>query len=95
MEHLVQLIKHKAGVTDDQAKLAAEAVLDHFKLKFPSVLHAEIDRVADGGDFGDAAKARFEDVRDKLEEMAKHAGDKAGDLANEIRHKINELFSKK
>ncbi|MBK7908924.1 hypothetical protein [Candidatus Pollutiaquabacter sp.] len=51
MTHLANLIKLKANLTDEQAQLAAEAVMDHFKLKFPHILHAELDRVAEGGEF--------------------------------------------
>ncbi|HRH64727.1 MAG TPA: hypothetical protein PLU53_00370 [Bacteroidia bacterium] len=95
MEHLVNLVKAKAGISDEQAKLAVQAVMDHLKLKFPTFLHHELDKVAEGGDFGDAAKEKFEGLRDKAEEAAKHVGEKAEAFAIEIREKLNELFGPK
>ncbi|MBK7911837.1 hypothetical protein [Candidatus Pollutiaquabacter sp.] len=95
MTHLANLIKLKANLTDEQAQLAAEAVMDHFKLKFPHILHAELDRVAEGGEFGDTVREKFDDVRDKVEAVAKQAGAKAEELAKEVGEKLNEWFAKR
>ena len=35
------------------------------------ILHHELDKVAAGGNFGDAAREKFEGLRDKAEEAAK------------------------
>ncbi len=48
MEHLVNLVKAKAGLNDEQAKLAVQAVMDHLKSKFPTILHHELDKIAEG-----------------------------------------------
>ena len=66
MEHLIQLVKDKAALSDAQAKAAVEAVMAEFKLKFPGFLHSELDKVASGGDFGDSAREKFDHLRDKL-----------------------------
>ena len=95
MEHLIQLVKDKAGLSDEQAKTAVEAVMAEFKLKFPGFLHSEIDKVAEGGDFGDSAREKFDHLREKLEEAAKKAGEKAEDFAEEVRSKFSEMFGEK
>jgi hypothetical protein len=88
MDYLINLIKEKAGVTDEQAKAAAEAVVADLKNKFPQFLHPELDKIADGGDFGDATKKKLEELRDKVEETAKQVG-------SELREKFNEFFGPK
>ncbi|MBK7853449.1 MAG: hypothetical protein IPJ66_20590 [Bacteroidetes bacterium] len=95
MEHLVNLVKAKAGLSDEQAKLAVQAVMDHLKSKFPTILHHELDKIAEGGDFGDAAREKFDGLRDKAEEAAKHVGEKAEAFAGELRQKFNEVFGPK
>ncbi len=95
MEHLIQLVKDKAALSDAQAKAAVEAVMAEFKLKFPGFLHSELDKVASGGDFGDSAREKFDHLRDKLEEAAKKAGEKAEDFAEEVRSKFSEIFGDK
>lgn len=92
MEHLTKLVKEKANLNDEQAKAATEAVITEFKRKFPKLLHAEIDQVAEGGDFGDSAREKFEHIRKKMEEAAKIAGEKAEGFAEELRSKFSELF---
>jgi hypothetical protein len=92
MEHFIQLVKDKAGIADDQAKVAVESMMDELKRKFPRFLHAELDKVADGGDFGDSAREKFDHLKDQLEEAAKNAGEKAEEFAEEIRNKFSEMF---
>jgi hypothetical protein len=93
MQHIINLLKEKANLSDEQAKVAAEAVLQEFKLKFPGILHSEIDKVAAGGEFGDSAREKVEQVRDKLEEVARNAGQKAEELAAELKNKVSEMFN--
>ena len=92
MDYLINLVKEKAGLNDEQAKAAVEAVIGQFKLKFPGILHSEIDKIAAGADFGDSAKEKFEQLRDKLEEVAKNTGEKVEGLAEELKNKFSEMF---
>ncbi|HNS12649.1 MAG TPA: hypothetical protein PKM97_08565 [Bacteroidia bacterium] len=92
MDHLIKIVKEKANLKDEQAKAATEAFLTEFKLKFPKLLHTEIDKVAEGGDFGDSAREKFDHIRDKMEEAAKLAGEKAEGFAVEIKKKFSEMF---
>ena len=92
MEHLIKLVKEKANLSDEQAKAATEAFLAEFKQKFPKLLHTEIDKVAAGGEFGDSAREKFDHIRDKMEEAAKLAGEKAEGFAEEVKKKFSEMF---
>ncbi len=94
MEHLIKLVKEKANLSDEQAKASVEAMMAALKEKFPNFLHAELDKVASGGDFGDSAREKFDHLRDKLEEAARSAGEKAEGFAEEIKNKLGEMFGK-
>ena len=92
MEHLIELVKTKAGLSEEQSKAAVEAMMAEFKEKFPRFLHSELDKIASGGDFGDSAREKFDHLRDKLEEAAKSAGEKAETFAEEVKLKFSEMF---
>jgi hypothetical protein len=95
MNHFITLLQEKAGLNQEQARAASEAIMADLKKKFPSFLHNELDKIAAGGEFGDSAREKFNLLRDKLEEAAKKAGEKAEDLAEEVRNKFSELFGDK
>ncbi|HNP47347.1 MAG TPA: hypothetical protein PKK99_00505 [Bacteroidia bacterium] len=95
MEYLVNLVKEKAGLSEEQSKKAVDTIINELKAKFPGILHHELDKVAAGGNFGDAAREKFEGLRDKAEEAAKKAGVKAEAFAGELKEKFNEIFGPK
>ncbi len=92
MDYLINLVKEKAALNDEQARAAVEAVVGHFKQKFPGILHSEIDKVAAGADFGDSAREKFDQLREKIEEAAKSAGVKAEGFAEEMKNKFSDIF---
>lgn len=92
MEELIHKIVGSTGISSEQAKKAIEIVRDDLKLKFPTILHSEIDNVIDGGKFGNAYREKAENLRDKIEEVAKEAGNKAESVFADIRERMNELF---
>ena len=92
MDYLINLVKEKAALNDEQARAAVEAVVAHFKQKFPGILHSEIDKVAAGADFGDSAREKFDQLREKIEEAAKSAGVKAEGFAEEMKNKFSDIF---
>ncbi|TAH40742.1 MAG: hypothetical protein EYC69_10155 [Bacteroidetes bacterium] len=95
MQHLIEIVKSKASLSEEQSKAAVEAMMAEFKQKFPGFLHSELDNIASGGDFGDSAREKFDRLRDKLEEAAKSAGEKAETFAEEVRNKFSEMFGDK
>ena len=92
MVHLKEIVKVKTGLSDVQASAAVGAVMTDLKHKFPKFLHAELDKVASGGDFGDSAREKFDHLRDNLEDAAKKAGEKAEGFAEELKVKFSEMF---
>lgn len=93
MEELIHKIVGNTGITGDQAKKAIETVRDDLKSKFPSFLHGEIDNAISGGKFGSSYREKVDQVRDKIEEVAKEAGNRAETVITEIRGKLNEMFN--
>ena len=63
--------------------------------QIPRILHHELDKVAAGGNFGDAAWRNSKDFAIKAEEAAKKAGVKAEAFAGELKEKFNEIFRPK
>ncbi|REJ80155.1 MAG: hypothetical protein DWQ44_13050 [Bacteroidetes bacterium] len=92
MKYLIELVKTDAGLTDEQATKAVESMMKHFKSRFPEFLHSELDKIADGSDFGDSFRDKFEAFRDKLSYAAKQTGEKAEGLAEEIKIRFNEFL---
>ena len=90
MEALIHKIVGSTGITGEQA---IELVSEELKTKFPSFLHGEIDNVINGGKFGNTYRDKADHLRDKIEEVAKEAGSRAETVFNEIREKLNEMFT--
>ena len=93
MEALIHKIVGSTGITGEQAKKSIELVSEELKTKFPSFLHGEIDNVINGGKFGNTYREKADHLRDKIEEVAKEAGSRAETVFNEIREKLNEMFT--
>lgn len=55
MNELINMVKSKAGISDDQAKQAVETVINALKQRLPSSLSSQIDSALSGG-LGEAAK---------------------------------------
>ncbi len=92
MEYLIRRYQSEVGLTREQAVVAAEVTMQFLKEKFPAVLHAELDKVADGGEFGDATKEKAVDVKNKVEDLAKQAGEKAEEIAKEVKEKLSGFW---
>lgn len=56
MDELVNAVSKKTGLSQDQARAAAQAVLDYLKQKLPAPVAGQIDTVLKGGGLGEAAK---------------------------------------
>ncbi|MCC7232432.1 MAG: hypothetical protein IT242_05770 [Bacteroidia bacterium] len=95
MNHLVNLVKFKAGITDEQARAAVDVMISQFKQKFPQILHPEIDSVANGGNFGDSVRGKIEELKGSFVIAARNVGEKAGTLGEELADKLHEIFNPK
>jgi hypothetical protein len=57
VDELVKVVSKKTGLSEDQARAAAQAVLDYLKGKLPGPVAGQIDSVLKGGgSMGDMAK---------------------------------------
>ena len=60
MEELIELVSQKAGLSEEMAKKAVDAVIGYLKDKLPSPIAGQIDGVLGGGgmpkDLGDLTK---------------------------------------
>ncbi len=57
MDELVKVVSQKTGLPPEQAKAAAQAVIDYLKSKLPGPVAGQIDGVLQGGGgMGDMAK---------------------------------------
>lgn len=49
MDELVKVVAQKTGLSQDQARVASQAVIDFLKTKLPAPVAAQIDTVLKGG----------------------------------------------
>ena len=50
MDELVKLVTQKTGISDEQARMAVNTVLDFLKSKLPAPIAGQLDGVLGGGD---------------------------------------------
>jgi ElaB/YqjD/DUF883 family membrane-anchored ribosome-binding protein len=85
MTELINLLKEKAQLTDEQAQRAAEAIGSYIKSKMPAALHNEIDQILQGKKLGEASKQ-------KLNDAAADLRDRAEEMLNDVREKLSGMF---
>jgi predicted thioredoxin/glutaredoxin len=88
MNPLASEIRQKAGITEEQAVKAAQAVSDFLKARTPHLLHEQLDVILNGGTLSDAVKKKFEILRDDVEDAARNLGKKAEEFASDIKKKF-------
>ncbi len=49
MDELVKVVAQKTGLSEDQARAAAQAVIDYLKTKLPAPVAGQLDSVLKGG----------------------------------------------
>ena len=59
MDELVKLVSQKAGISEDQARIATETVLDFLKDKLPPQFAGQIDTILSGGDISKSLGGLF------------------------------------
>ncbi len=94
MEQLVRDVSQKAGITDDQARIAVATVTESLKKRLPSVFHRQLDHLLAGGTLSDGVKRKFDDMTRDLEEAAKHFGQRAGAFAEDVKKKMDDMWKK-
>ena len=56
MNELIKLVSQKTGISEDQANMAVQTVLDFIKQKLPAPITSQIDDLLSGSGLGDVAK---------------------------------------
>jgi hypothetical protein len=49
MEEIIQTITEKTGISDDQARQAAQVTVEYIKSKIPPMFATQLDRLLEGG----------------------------------------------
>lgn len=105
MQELIQNLKDRAGLTDDQAVKAIDTVKDFVKSKLPAAIAGNVDNWFSGlggaaapqpkkEGLADQAEDFLDNVSDKVEDWAEKAKDKAEDIMKEAKDKISGFFDK-
>lgn len=56
MDELIKEVSTKTGLSPDQSRAAAEAVINFLKARLPAPIAGQIDAALKGGNMGDIAK---------------------------------------
>jgi hypothetical protein len=49
MDEIIKTITEKTGISDEQARQAAQATVDYIKSKIPPMFATQLDRLLEGG----------------------------------------------
>ncbi len=70
MEELTNLVKEKAGVNDEQANLAINAVVHYLKQRTPGIIHSQLDKIFEGQSLEDSIKQQVGDLGSEVKTRA-------------------------
>jgi hypothetical protein len=84
MNALIQSLQEKVGLTADQAKDAANHMIEYIKAKLPASLHEHLDAAAIG-----------DTIKTKSAEFLAEAQSKGSDLLHAAQDKIGSLLHTK
>ncbi len=95
MQELIQKIQNAAGITEQQAQVAANTAKDFVKNKVPPMFVGMVDQFFAGtfnpADAMKAAQSQQSDWMDKAKDAAKDAGEKVQDFTKEAIDKSAEF----
>ena len=60
MNEIVQQLKSRVGLNDNQAQSAAQFVIDHLKQRLPGPMAAELDKIVSGAGGAEGIESRVE-----------------------------------
>jgi hypothetical protein len=97
MQELIDQLKSKAGLTEDQAVKAVHTIKEFIQSKLPPMMHGMVDNFlaqnnnADD-DFIDGGGAEDEDdsIGDKINDWKDKAGDAAKDALGKLKSMMND-----
>ena len=88
MDELKNLIKEKAGVTDEQAAKALEIMAAYVKERVPGIIHGQLDKIFAGKHLEDS-------IRDQAGELGNEVKERAEGLAKDLKEAFEGAFKTK
>jgi hypothetical protein len=89
MQEIVEQLKTKAGLTEEQAVKALETMSEFIKSKVPPMMHGMIDSF-----MGSSAGNIMNDMADKAKEMGKEATEKMSDWGKKSADAAHDAMDK-
>ncbi|MBL7927570.1 MAG: hypothetical protein JNK61_11755 [Bacteroidia bacterium] len=94
METLIKKVATDAGITDEQAKKAIQTIGTALKDKLPVVMHVQIDTLLNDGTLTEAMKSQLNDLTNRTEAAFDEMKSRAGEIADDMKNKMNDFFKK-
>lgn len=95
MQHLIEELKTKAGLTEEQAVKSIQAMTEFIKGKLPPMMHGAIDSfMKEDESVIDKMKGVAEAAKDNAEHMAKEAGEKMSEFGNKAQDAAKDALDK-
>ena len=99
MQELIRKLTETAGLTEDQARKAAETVSSYIKERLPESFRSQIDNLVNGGKLSEGVKSKMNEImgeiREKAEGVIGDVREKTEDIISEVKEKFSDVFSKK
>lgn len=93
--NLLDQLKTKAGLTEDQALKAVQTIAEFIKGKVPPMMHGMIDNfLTEDESIMDKMKAMGDKAKDNVEDLAKEAGDKMSEWGKEAQDATKSALDK-
>ncbi len=95
MDNLLEQLKLKAGLTEEQAVKALQTITEFIKGKVPPMMHGMIDNfLTEDESLMDKMKNVASTAKENTEEFAKDAGEKMGDWAKDAQNATKDALDK-
>lgn len=88
MEDLKKLVSEKAGITEGQATIATEVILQYVKDRLPTIVHNQMDKIF-------AGQSLEESIRNQVEELGSEVKDRTEGLAKDLKSAFESAFKSK
>jgi hypothetical protein len=93
--NLLDQLKTKAGLSEEQALKAVQTIADFIKTKVPPMMHGMIDNfLTEDESIMDKMKGLGDKAKDNVEGFAKEAGEKMSELGKEAQNAAKDALDK-
>lgn len=93
--NLMEQLKQKAGLTEDQALKAVHTIAEFIKGKVPPMMHGMIDNfLTEDESIADKMKGLADTAKNNMGDFAKEAGDKMSEWGNKAQDATKDALDK-